>query len=351
MKVYNCDRCSKTLASPQSLWNHRQRCKASAIGPQETTGNGLIVRPKFGSTPVHKEKFIADNINNVTQSVRDQGSTSNLPKERMNSVLPNILSDLPLKLDSETDSDPEASDAEISKDIEFMPHNEQDTDDKMDSDESDSESVKDGPLLIKDIDNSTLIDIFQNLNSHFDEDDIENCNDILRLLEELRIRKCITYSEYTHIKNLLRQQIQIYSYKSINSTVENMIQDDKDEILGLLRSMKKDPVAKRLLVMVKDYLEKKLDLESVLGPIRKLKDKVNAQKLKIILNQIEKTKKRVNEIFTRIVNGRNKGEVLGDLKRTNHITDEQYEKLTIGPHTLPSISRIIQGRGLYLRRK
>lgn len=78
---------------------------------------------------------------------------------------------------------------------------------------------------------------------------------------------------------------------------------------------------------------------------------MNAQKLKIILNQIEKTKKRVNEIFTRIVNGRNKDEALGDLKRTNHITDEQYEKLTIGPHTLPSISRIIQGRGLYLRRK
>ena len=45
----------------------------------------------------------------------------------MNSVLPKVLSDLPLKLDSETDSasdsDSEASDAEISKDIEFMPDN------------------------------------------------------------------------------------------------------------------------------------------------------------------------------------------------------------------------------------
>ena len=115
--------------------------------------------------------------------------------------------------------------------------------------------------------------------------------------------------------------------------------------------MKKDPVAKKLLDMVKDYFEEKLDLESVLGPIRKLKDKVNAQKLKIILNQIEKTKNRVNEIFTRIVNGKNKQEVLNDLKRSNRITDEQYEKLTIGPHTLPSISQIIQGKGLYLRRK
>ena len=101
MKVYNCDRCSKTLASPQSFWNHRQRCKDNATedGLQETSGNGLIIRPRFGSTPVHKEKFIADNINNVTQSVKDQGSTSSLPKERvskMNSVLPKVLSDLPL---------------------------------------------------------------------------------------------------------------------------------------------------------------------------------------------------------------------------------------------------------------
>ena len=116
MKVYNCDRCSKTLASPQSFWNHRQRCKDNATedGLQETSGNGLIIRPRFGSTPVHKEKFIADNINNVTQSVKDQGSTSSLPKERVNSVLPKILSDLPLKLDSETDSasdsDPEILD-------------------------------------------------------------------------------------------------------------------------------------------------------------------------------------------------------------------------------------------------
>ena len=129
MKVYSCDRCSKTLASPQSLWNHRQRCKDNAIedGLQETSGNGLIIRPGFGSTPVHKEKFIADIINNVTKRAKDQDSTSILPKERVNSVLPKVLSDLPLKLDAETDlasdSDSEASDAESSEDVEFMPDN------------------------------------------------------------------------------------------------------------------------------------------------------------------------------------------------------------------------------------
>ena len=82
MKVYNCDRCSKTLVSPQSLWNHRQRCKDNATedGLQETPGNGLIIRPRIGSAPVHKEKFIADNINNVTHSVKDQAVPPAYPR-------------------------------------------------------------------------------------------------------------------------------------------------------------------------------------------------------------------------------------------------------------------------------
>ena len=55
-----------------------------------------------------------------------------------------------------------------------------------------------------------------------------------------------------------------------------MTQDDKNEILELLRSMKKDPVAKKLATLVKDYLEEKMEMESVLLLLPELKDKVNA---------------------------------------------------------------------------
>ena len=122
-----CDKCDKMFASRQSLWKHRQRKhavkkenniahkekfladimnnvtqrtskdNATEDGLQETSGNGLIIRPRIGSAPVHKEKFTADIINNVTQRAKDQDSTSILPKERGNSVLPKVLSDLPLK--------------------------------------------------------------------------------------------------------------------------------------------------------------------------------------------------------------------------------------------------------------
>ena len=115
--------------------------------------------------------------------------------------------------------------------------------------------------------------------------------------------------------------------------------------------MKNDEEAEKLLPLVKDYFEEEMDLESVLLLIPRLKDKLNALKVKIILKHIEKTRNRVNKIFTQITNGSNKNEILKALQASDLITDEQYEKLNIGPHTLPSISRIIQGKGLYLSKK
>ena len=116
--------------------------------------------------------------------------------------------------------------------------------------------------------------------------------------------------------------------------------------------MKKDQKAIKLLALVKDYFDEEMDLESVLQLLSQLKDKVNAQKIKIILNQIEKTRSRVAKIFTRIGNATmDRKDILNDLRTTGLITNEQYDKLSIGPHTLPSISRIIQGKGLYLSRK
>ena len=47
---------------------------------------------------------------------------------------------------------------------------------------------------------------------------------------------------------------QLNLYESIDSTVENMTRDDKNEILGLLRSMKNDELVVELMGLVKDYL-------------------------------------------------------------------------------------------------
>ena len=75
-------------------------------------------------------------------------------------------------------------------------------------------------------------------------------------------------------------------YESINSTVDNMTQDDKREVLELLRSMKKDRKAQKLLAQIKDYFENEMELENVLHLLPNLKDKLNAMKVQIILKQI-----------------------------------------------------------------
>ena len=50
-----CDRCNKVLASPQSMWNHRQRCS----------------KPKKQDQPTNKDKIIGDIFDKVNQRAHD----------------------------------------------------------------------------------------------------------------------------------------------------------------------------------------------------------------------------------------------------------------------------------------
>ena len=204
--------------------------------------------------------------------------------------------------------------------------------------------------------NSMLIDAFTHLYSHFDGDDVEMRKDMILILDALKTRGCITDNEYTLLMSPLEERMHSKKYEIINSTIEDKTQDDKNEVLGLLSSVK-DKEAKKLLMSLvndyfKDYFREKSDLDRIMRLLRyKLKDKVNALKVEIILTEIEKTRKRVKEIFERLTDGGEKIDNLNGLRSSNHITDEQYQKLSIAPHTLPSISKIILGKGLYLSRK
>ena len=313
----NCKDCEKVLASPQSLSNHRKRYH-SGNGAQTVSSK---IPPKLRSRT--QDEKDAEKILDMLSKPKTSRSGHNsewIP----NGKISKVSTDENLSTDDESDSG--AMDAENSDD--------------------------DGPIVLADKTDSELIDLFHKLYSHFeDEDDNELCEDIFALLAELRERKCVTEKEYGLIKSRLEKKKQLNLYESIDSTVENMTRDDKNEILGLLRSMKNDELVVKVMGLVKDYFRKETDLESVEISLERLKNKVDALKIKIILNQIENTRNRVNEIFTRLANTSNKGDQLRGLRASNHISDEQYAKLMIGPNTLPSISRIIQGRGMYLSRK
>ena len=204
--------------------------------------------------------------------------------------------------------------------------------------------------------NSMLIDAFTKLYRHDFEGDVEMRKTIIDILDAMKTRGCITDREYTEIKSPLEERMHSNLYEIINSTIEDKTRDDKTEVLGLLSSIKEKEDKKLLMSLVKDYFKdyygEKSDLDRIMRLLKgKLKDKVNGYRAAIILTQIEKTRKRVREIFERLTNGDEKSDNLRSLRSSNHITEEQYQKLSIGPHTLPSISKIILGKGLYLSRK
>ena len=72
----------------------------------------------------------------------------------------------------------------------------------------------------------------------------------------------------------------------------------------------------------------------------------SATRLRIILKQIDKTKKRVNNFFSRIMSGINLKDTLDDLRSMKDISSDEYEKLIISPKKLSNFSKVIQGRGI-----
>ena len=355
-----CNVCYKTFASRQSLCNHRKRAhstlpdappglrKATTEDKKEANKviDAIFQSPKKDRSPPVPKKVkvskIASKIDTILNGAKGVRNTSGGKKTK-------IISD-------ESDSDSKDSNDSVSSSKSVRNSSvgkktkiisaESDSDSK-DSNDSDSGSEK-RPKDMKE-QKSLLTNAFNKVYSSFDENDVEMRDDILKLLDALKTRGCVTKREYADIKSHLERRMHLNLYESIDSTIENMTQDDKNEVLELLRSMKDKDVG-RLIALVKDYFEKEVELESVLLPARKLKDRLNALKIEIILKQIEKTRDRVKKIFTQLTSGTDKMDILNNLRSANLITDEQYEKLVIGPDTLPSISRIIQGKGMYLGR-
>ena len=308
-----CKDCLKPFSSRQSLCNHRKRAHPVS------KGDSYLVPPKLKA----QEKGRMTEGQKVTDMISGRDDVEDTSPENVD-------------VSTGDESDDEASDNEV-----------------LGLHEEDIEWPKDIKKQ-----NAVLIDAFAKVYRRFNEfeDDVEMRKNMLIILDELKTRGCITDREYTEIKSPLEERMHSNLYEIINSTIEDKTRDDKTEVLGLLSSIKEKEDKKLLMSLVKDYFKdyygEKSDLDRIMRLLKgKLKDKVNGYRAAIILTQIEKTRKRVREIFERLENGGKKSDNLNGLRSSNHITEEQYQKLSIGPHTLPSISKIILGKGLYLSRK
>ena len=194
-----------------------------------------------------------------------------------------------------------------------------------------------------------LVEAFKNLYSKF-HDDIEEYNNLVLMLDELKRRECIEEDEYKSLNKALQQKIGLGLEETIQTTTSNLTRNDKQQITRLLKRIKKDELVEKVQRLMTRYFNgEKKALPEILEILPRIEDKVKGMRLKIILNEIRKTTDRVFKILYRLTGAEDKSEVLRELQRDGYITEDQFHKLSIAPNKISSFSKIIQGRGMYLK--
>ncbi len=234
----SCKNCDKSFASRQSLSNHHKR-----MHPDKTAAL-MLAGQRFADSTKAEEKKITGKAYSAGQQFADSMKAEKAEEKKITTKAINAI----------LGREPSKADTSLSVGKETKMSTDSDTEDSEDSDggsinikvpkdkeKQDSGSGSENIEVPKDKESqdSLLTDYFIKLYSNLDEDDVELCTDILQLLDELKRRGCVTEHEYMDIKSRLKRQIDLNLYETIDSTVENMVQDDKKEVLGLLRSMKK----------------------------------------------------------------------------------------------------------------
>ena len=228
MAAHICDRCSKTLASRQSLWNHRQHCKDSKDGLHTTLGNGLVIKSRSRTPSVHKEKIVSDIINNVGKMQEPKSDTGkeDIVENFLNKVAqitnmrpmlektsslsnqeaqkPKSLNDLVAELKS---GKPTSSVNEMALKpkslpdlpVEMKSDSEESTSSEDEITEEEDEVMPENPEELK--------EAFRNLYKKFRRD-IEMYDKLVLMLDELRRMKCLTKEECNAMNEHLQNKIE-----------------------------------------------------------------------------------------------------------------------------------------------
>ena len=344
-----CLECGKDFASRQTLYTHHKRLHSDSMEKKDLAKS---IVDKIDEKP--KRKFQKKNF--ISKPMQDSVPCGSKRKFQEKKAKPMQDSDssseeIPSKRkfqEKNTIAKPTQDSGSSSK---WVPdYNLAITFDS--GSEADSESEPEPPRDLvkypetKDGQDKLLTDGFIALYDKFDEDDLEAYYALREFLDVLKARGCMDEFEYKRIKSRLEENMKVNLQQTIDAAVENMTHEDKRAVLKLVGKLKKSSVTKRLIGLVKDYYAEEAELNDVLQLGDRLKDKVNASRLRIILKQIDKTKKRVSKFFSRIMSGINLKDTLDDLRLMKDISSDEYEKLTISPKKLSNFSKIIQGRGI-----
>ena len=358
--------CGKTLSSYKSLWRHQKTCCKGASTQFAPKKPGLGIDPDLvnriiNGTPIESEsspkvrKITPKNITSQTVAPMMKTATNN---DNFNDIAKAFL-EKPKQAKSRNLGTPKQAKSPITSIPKIVPKPGvkkilAPQDSSEDEPEPESEGSESETEVSSEVTEKKLVKVFNDLYSRIDEGDTAINNDLLILLKELKQRGCITKDEYRTVKARLRTKKQLNLYETIKSAIENITRDDQTQILHILRGMTKDERVGRVKELVKRYFEGEDLFEDISAALSALggsmTQKLEAARVKVILNQIDSTKNRVRAVLTRLINTRdesNRAIVLNQLWGEDLITEKQHDKLAISPNSLSSISKIVQG-GAYI---
>ena len=190
----------------------------------------------------------------------------------------------------------------------------------------------------------------------------ENRNELEFLLDELLRQGALDPSEYTQLNTRLTEEEDLTTDKEekeeeeeeeedeeeenmTNATIQYLILHDKEELQDLMKGIK-DEIDVEFMDIVfgieklleEFFVEEFVDGETIKPQINALLDQLENSKIprskqhriKMLLDDIEKNRYRVEQIFQRLMDAEDKDGMLTVLKtlvREGHLSDEQFERL------------------------
>ena len=138
-------------------------------------------------------------------------------------------------------------------------------------------------------------------------------------------------------------------YDLIHETAKNLTKNLRENLHQLLFDMNFGYFDEKIRKMIKDFLDGKKDAESVTEILR---DDLDSMKVKLIINEIERVQKKVEEVLYNLNNIHDSDVIktLESLRMRGQITNEQFKRLAIADNDLSSFAKAMMGSGLWLGR-
>lgn len=294
---YFCEICRKPFQSRQSLWAHNKRhALARKVIGQSGGPSKEVLNKILKPSSIEKLKIIQAKI-------IKKGESSNKNEKKLTVH------------ESDTESDESDSTSEY----------------------DDTTSEHDGNMLLK---------RFNELAAKYDDDvDIETYEILMDLLERLKRLQFIDDQNYAVWKTKLQEEIDLET--RVNKTTKFLLDNDKNQITHSLNL--EDESAKTMYNLISEF-ENPETMKEIFKLLPNIKGKVLQCNLELLLNEMKKKRESVIQIFSRLNTDENDKEAaLKSLKQDGYITNEQYRKLLIAPHDFDSYTKVIEGRGLWLR--